>query len=186
MGLRHLPRQRRAASAAGFRDTTVDADRCRRSLDFLALDLERKADMPAQGVTRQRDVSGDALERPRVAVTDPADFRQLDGAPVFIQASRDDVTAPRAGKLVDRVLGLGEVARGDVPAIVGEQERTARSILSRCGKAGYLKSTSPKGPVRIAFSVRDRASLFPGLFGDEPLRDPLSRETGREDGGNER
>lgn len=93
---------------------------------------------------------------------------------------------PRAGKLVERVLGLGEVARGDVLALVGEQERTARSILSRCGKAGYLKSASPKGPVRVAFSVRDRASLFPGLFGDEPTREPLSRETRRGHGGSER
>ena len=58
---------------------------------------------------------------------------------------------PQPGRLVARVLGIGEVERGTVQALVGGSERTARNVLAACVRQGYLKSDGPKGRVRVAF-----------------------------------
>lgn len=73
----------------------------------------------------------------------------------------------RPGKLIARVLALGDVERGLAGPLLGLEERTARKVLSNCVERGWLKSDTPKGPVRVGFPVEDRAWLFPGLFADE-------------------
>lgn len=76
------------------------------------------------------------------------------------------------GRLIIKTLELGELARGDAALIVGSSERTARTIVAACTARGFLKSDTPKGPLRVGFPVQDRAYLFPGLFADEPLPGP--------------
>jgi len=71
--------------------------------------------------------------------------------------------------LVLTVLRYGEVARGDVPRILKAPERTARLITAKLQASGFLKSSTPKGPLRVAFPIEHRDRLFPRLFGDEPF-----------------
>jgi Fic family protein len=71
--------------------------------------------------------------------------------------------------LVLTVLRYGEVARGDVPRILKAPERTSRLITAKLQASGVLKSSTPKGPLRVAFPIEHRDRLFPRLFGDEPF-----------------
>lgn len=75
--------------------------------------------------------------------------------------------------LVDHVLRFGQMARGDAPAVLGLRERAARDVLSTAVAAGFLKSSTPKTPVRIAFPLQYRERLFPNLFTEAPLYIPL-------------
>ena len=74
--------------------------------------------------------------------------------------------------LVDHVLRFGQMARGDAPAVLGLRERAARDVLSTAVAAGFLKSSTPKTPVRIAFPLKYRERLFPNLFTEAPLDIP--------------
>ena len=78
----------------------------------------------------------------------------------------------RMVKLVDHVLRFGQMARGDAPMVLGVKERAARDTLSAAVEAGFLKSTTPKTPVRIAFPLQYRERLFPNLFSEAPLDIP--------------
>lgn len=78
----------------------------------------------------------------------------------------------RIVKLVDHVLRFGEMARGDAPIVLGLKERAAREVLSKAVSDGFLKSTTPKTPVRIAFPLAYRERLFPNLFTEAPLDIP--------------
>lgn len=79
----------------------------------------------------------------------------------------------RMPQLVSHVLRHGEMPRGDAPLVTGASERAARSDLGNLIAGGFLKSSTPKGPVRIAFPLDYRERLFPNLFTDaEPLVPP--------------
>jgi Fic family protein len=76
----------------------------------------------------------------------------------------------RLPQLIIHVLSHGEMARGDARFVTGVSDRAARQDLSELTKGGFLKSTTPKGPVRIAFPLDYRERLFPNLFTDaEPV-----------------
>ena len=81
--------------------------------------------------------------------------------------------------LVDHVLRFGQMARGDAPAVLGLRERAARDVLSTAVAAGFLKSSTPKAPVRIAFPLQYRERLFPNLFTEAPLEIPQPPELPR-------
>ena len=72
----------------------------------------------------------------------------------------------RLPQLIKRVLAQGEMPRGDASFVTGVKDRAARNDLSELLKAGFLKSDTPKGPVRIAFPLDYRERLFPNLFTD--------------------
>lgn len=76
---------------------------------------------------------------------------------------------PRAAALIDHVLRFGEMPRGDAAMVLRVGERTARTVLASAVKAGFLRSASPKAPVRIGFPLDWRERLFPNLFTDAPL-----------------
>lgn len=82
-----------------------------------------------------------------------------------------DVSAgdDRAVRLVDHVLRHGELARGDAELVLHTGERTARNALRQVQDAGFVASTGPKTPVRIAFPLRYRERLFPNLFSEAPI-----------------
>lgn len=69
-----------------------------------------------------------------------------------------------AAGLVTEVLRVGEMARGEAPRITGLAERSARDALSKLVSAGLLVSDTPKGSVRLHFSVTSADELFPRLF----------------------
>lgn len=69
-----------------------------------------------------------------------------------------------ASKLLIEVMHRGEIARGDVDAITGLGERTARALLSQLIQERMLGSDSEKGPVSLRFPVKALDVLFPRLF----------------------
>lgn len=72
----------------------------------------------------------------------------------------------RAPDVISAVLRQGSMDRGDMSLITKTSERTARTTLKELVDAGFLRSASPKTPVRIAFPLDYRERLFPNLFAD--------------------
>jgi Fic family protein len=78
---------------------------------------------------------------------------------------RDSIGGTEAAALfAAEVLRRGEVPRGEASRITGRPERTARAALGKLVEAGLLRSETPKGPVRLRFSVASAEELFPRLF----------------------
>ena len=73
---------------------------------------------------------------------------------------------PKAGQLLETVLYRGELARGDIPAIVGTGDRQARRIVSALQGLGALSSVSSRAPLKIAFPATLAGPWMPGLFPD--------------------
>ncbi|HEV2602815.1 MAG TPA: Fic family protein [Microvirga sp.] len=78
----------------------------------------------------------------------------------------------RAEDLTSAVLRFGQLDRGDVHTVLKTSERTARNVVSRMVQEGFLRSATPKGPLRIAFPLDYRDRLFPNLFADAVLEAP--------------
>ena len=74
-----------------------------------------------------------------------------------------------AQDLAGAILRFGQIDRGDASVVLKTSERTARNALSRLVQGGFLTSTTPKGPVRIAFPIEHRYQLFPQLFAEAPV-----------------
>ncbi len=80
--------------------------------------------------------------------------------------------ADRVFLLLREALYRGEFGRGDAGRIVGAGERTGRTALVAALEAGLLKSSTPKGAVRLALPAKVLPTYFPRLFpagGDTPL-----------------
>jgi Fic family protein len=78
----------------------------------------------------------------------------------------------RSGALVAAVLQYGQLERGDAGLVLKTSERTARNVLSELVRAVFLKSATPKAPVRITFPLDHQERLFPSLFADAPIEAP--------------
>lgn len=61
------------------------------------------------------------------------------------------------------------MGRDPAARVLGTSERTARSILSKLVEDGFLKSRTPKSPVRVVFPLYYRDRLFPSLFADHTI-----------------
>jgi Fic family protein len=81
----------------------------------------------------------------------------------------DMIDDKRAPDLVSAVLRHGALERGDAQIVLKTSERTARNTLKHLTGAGFLASSSPKTPVRLAFPLDYRERLFPNLFADTDL-----------------
>lgn len=79
---------------------------------------------------------------------------------------KDIVGDKRAPELLSAVLRYGSLPRGEANFVLKTSERTARNTLSDLVDRGFLKSDTPKAPVRIAFPLDYRERLFPNLFTD--------------------
>ncbi|WP_063997093.1 Fic family protein [Ensifer sp. Root127] len=77
-----------------------------------------------------------------------------------------------AADVVSAVLRHGSLDRGDINLITKTTDRTARKTTKELVDAGFLKSNSPKTPVRIAFPLEYRERLFPNLFADGEVDPP--------------
>lgn len=87
----------------------------------------------------------------------------------YLRLIADAVEDKRAPTLMAAVLRHGSLERGDAEIVLKTSERTARNTLSDLVRVGFLKSNSPKTPVRIAFPLEYRERLFPNLFADAPV-----------------
>lgn len=85
---------------------------------------------------------------------------------------RDISDDKRAPDLIAAVLKQGALERGDAHFALKTSERTARNTLSDLVQRGFLKSDTPKAPVRIAFPLDYRERLFPNLFTDAEINVP--------------
>lgn len=78
----------------------------------------------------------------------------------------------RAIDLVMSIFKFGEMERGDADFVLKMPERTARNVVSKVTEQGFLKSSTPKGPIRVAFPLEYRERLFPNLFGEGKIEVP--------------
>ncbi|MER9969232.1 Fic family protein [Mesorhizobium sp. M0060] len=85
---------------------------------------------------------------------------------------KEIVDDKRAPDLVAAVLRHGRLPRGEANFVLKTSERTARNTLSDLVDRGFLKSDTPKTPVRIAFPLDFRERLFPNLFTDAEVNVP--------------
>ncbi len=92
--------------------------------------------------------------------------------PRFRALVADLVEDKRAPDLIGAVLRHGSMERGEAHLALKTSERTARNTVGTLVKAGFLKSSSPKTPVRIAFPLDYRERLFPNLFTDTEIAPP--------------
>ena len=81
----------------------------------------------------------------------------------------DTIEDKRGPDLISAVLRHGMLDRGDAQVVLKTSERTSRNTLKKLTTAGYLTSSSPKTPVRLAFPLDYRERLFPNLFADADL-----------------
>lgn len=71
---------------------------------------------------------------------------------------------PRSGAVLEALLYRGELARGEIPAIVGTGERQARRVISALADRGVLGSGSTRAPLRLTFPATLVFRWMPGLF----------------------
>ncbi|MBD9450265.1 Fic family protein [Rhizobium sp. RHZ02] len=84
----------------------------------------------------------------------------------------DVIDDKRAPDVISAVLKHGSINRGDIGFITKSPDRTARNTLKALLDHGFLKSASPKTPVRLAFPLDYRERLFPNLFTEGEIAAP--------------
>lgn len=77
---------------------------------------------------------------------------------------RSETLKPEAARLLEEAIVRGEFDRGEAARITGLPERTARRLVSDVIAAGYLGSTTPKGPLSLRFPEASQEILFPRLY----------------------
>lgn len=102
------------------------------------------------------------------------DFERLEDR--YGRLVADVIGNDRATALATAVLRQGSLPRGDAQMALRTSERSARSVVSELVSAGFLKSATPKGPVRVAFPLDYRERLFPNLFTDAEVAAPRPPE----------
>lgn len=70
----------------------------------------------------------------------------------------------KATLVLEAVLFRGELARGDVEALLETSERTARRVTSALLERGALTSESSRAPLKLAFPAALASTWMPGLF----------------------
>jgi Fic family protein len=70
----------------------------------------------------------------------------------------------RAGQLLEAVLYRGGLPRGEVAALLGIPDRSARRITSELLQQGVFVSNSTRAPLRLAFPAALASRWMPGLF----------------------
>lgn len=70
---------------------------------------------------------------------------------------------PRLGSLLEAAVLFGEVARGDVPGLVGTSDRQARRLVRQLIERGLLTGAKD-APLGVAFPLGETERLFPNLW----------------------
>jgi Fic family protein len=74
------------------------------------------------------------------------------------------VLPPRSIAVMESLLSLGELARGDVQSILNASPATARRVISALLHIGVVTSTSIRAPIRLAFPASLASRWLPGMF----------------------
>lgn len=135
---------------------------------MMLADTMRQGDMDGRGNLSERALEdfctwflGVMLDQIRFS----ARMFDLDGLEVRYRRLIADVTGDeRASAMMSAVLRHGELERGAAATVLRVSPATARRTLARMVEQGFLTSSSPKTPVRIAFPDAWRERLFPNLF----------------------
>jgi len=83
------------------------------------------------------------------------------------ESARDRLLA-NAGRVLEAALYRGELARSEVPSLLGVGDRQSRRVVSALIDRGVLKSKSDRAPLQLAFPATLASSWMPGLFPDKP------------------
>ena len=76
----------------------------------------------------------------------------------------------RSDKVVGALIDRGELARGDVPDLLGLSDRSAQRITRALLNKGIIKSASTRAPLELAFPATLAARWLPGLFPERRAR----------------
>lgn len=80
------------------------------------------------------------------------------------EETRTGTLPARSGQILEAVLFRGTLPRGNVPALLGTSDRTARRVVSALLDRGVLSSERTRAPSFIAFPAALAARWMPGLF----------------------
>jgi len=69
-----------------------------------------------------------------------------------------------AGLVLQEIFLRGEMARGEVPRIIGASPRTGQKLTGTLLAERLVSSATPKGPLRLAFPGEAAAHYFPNLY----------------------
>jgi Fic family protein len=70
----------------------------------------------------------------------------------------------KSERVLEAILYRGVLARNEIPSLLSVGERQARRVVSALVDQGVLISTSPRGPISLAFPARLASRWMPGLF----------------------
>jgi Fic family protein len=94
--------------------------------------------------------------------------RLRDRIRLWAEEERRAGTLPaQSGQVLEVALFRGILPRGDVPALLGASERTARRVVSTLLDRGVLSSDTTRAPLSIAFPAALAARWMPGLFPEQ-------------------
>jgi hypothetical protein len=82
----------------------------------------------------------------------------------YFQYSDEGCHSEALASVVRVLVDEGEIPRSRVREITGKGATVAAEIVKRGLEAGYFRSPSPKGVLRVAFPERMREVLFPKLY----------------------
>jgi len=77
---------------------------------------------------------------------------------------RADALPSKSGAVLEAVLYRGELPRGEVAALLGGSERSARRVTSALLKRGVLASDTSRAPLHLTFPASLAERWMPGLF----------------------
>lgn len=69
--------------------------------------------------------------------------------------------------LFNKLLLVGELARGEVEKTIGKSQRTASSLIKKLLEMDYLTTDSPRGDIRLKFNAFFASKLMPDLIPDK-------------------
>lgn len=78
--------------------------------------------------------------------------------------SDEDALRPEAKHVLTEVMMRGEIARGEVPRLIGMGERTASSLISQLLAEELVSSESHKSPLRFHIPSKVVGYYFPDLY----------------------
>lgn len=87
------------------------------------------------------------------------------------EEARAGTLPAKSGHVLEAVLFRGALPRGDVPALLGAGERSARRVVSALLDRGVLSSESTRAPLFITFPAALAARWMPGLFPEQGVRE---------------
>ncbi|MGL6071598.1 Fic family protein [Craterilacuibacter sp.] len=95
----------------------------------------------------------------------------------YFENIRSTMLRPESAYLYMQAFTMGEFERGEAPRLTGLHERTARDVLGKLVKEGFLVSDTPKGKVRVGFPMQAMSFLLPNLYphGDIDFSDQTLR-----------